>query len=819
MKNSNETALSHKQVQDTEKIIPLKTYDLTDFEKFLSDWKRDFINRMRSESKSRKRNFTYYDAVTCTSFINNPLDKKLIEYFKYVMKKPLQKNDYFKYVNTYINTGKKLDEAYFRHDERKLHEYYEKIDRDKERPYKVFNETAWRKYVLFMMLKFSGLYSKNYDDMFNVKTVDHREYNPLTNLPSVFRSILPFKIKEYDISRAFPSFIFMELGIEPFDVYELIEKPKFNMLLNVHKETENANIEKVRNQLRPLYNDRVNEVITDKRFNNKGQTFRDFSMYEEEYIKKFIEANNPKYYVRLHDSVTVLGSENCQILTFDKYINFKQKEFPKSEIRQGAKSLFYEFDPEGFCVIRPSLVSDFFIQEGFIRISKPEYDELTIIKNENKILSPFNIDSDTDSFLMRRINEEDPNPVKDAITNQTNKIRNSFKLLPAEEWKLQKDTKDSVFLPFKNGVLKVTKDETELIPYESDEIRFFMKTESMNHDFERLPDDKEFPDFGKFLSSAIIGRMVTPNEWTINEIKRIRAFYSMFGYLISNYKNPSLCPAIILSDQGANDSERRGRRGKTLITKGIEKFRLSKEKGGNEFNGNYIHNLADLDEYHDLYIIDDIPANFKYDDLYTNISGSISPQRKGTKAELIPFEMTPKFVITTNWSVRHDPEADSTNARFIEYQLTDYWNISHTPKDHFEYNFFDEWNPEQWNEFFNFIVDCVQIFLKFGLESIQYDKRTDNYNAYFYNDAKTEEFERIFEMIRGYSGGFNVSDFLTIYNDPNNALRFERYFTSKNLKKHIDAYIRYKNLNLEYRKDLRRWKEVKNDEKDEEINF
>ena len=45
-----------------------------------------------------------------------------------------------------------------------------------------------------------------------------------------------------------------------------------------------------------------------------------------------------------------------------------------------------------------------------------------------------------------------------------------------------------------------------------------------------------------------------------------------------------------------------------------------------------------------IYIIDDVPAGFKYDDLYTCILGSINAQKKGMKAELINFDI---FVVYT----------------------------------------------------------------------------------------------------------------------------------------------------------------------------
>jgi len=80
-----------------------------------------------------------------------------------------------------------------------------------------------------MLLKFKGLYEpKEMNEVFNVKTDENREYNPITSLSRPLRGMLPpsLKLKEFDISRAYPTFIDLELGINrKDDVYSLIDKP------------------------------------------------------------------------------------------------------------------------------------------------------------------------------------------------------------------------------------------------------------------------------------------------------------------------------------------------------------------------------------------------------------------------------------------------------------------------------------------------------------------------------------------------------------------------------------------------------------------
>jgi hypothetical protein len=285
----------------------------------------------------------------------------------------------------------------------------------------------------------------------------------------------------------------------------------------------------------------------------------------------------------------------------------------------------------------------------------------------------------------------------------------------------------------------------------------------------------------------------------------------MFGYLCHNYKDATKNPCIVLTDMDADDETRNGRRGKTLISKAVQEVQESIIKGGKEFDSGYTHVFADLDKKHNVYIIDDVPAGFKYDDLYTNILGDISCQRKGLKAEAIQFKDAPKFAITSNWVVPYDEKNASTNGRFIEYKFTNYYTTTHTPKDEFNCTFFQDWNADEWDRFYSFVFRCVKLFLQKGIIKTEYNKTGDNYKAYFNNDAVYSEFERIISILI-MNDNFNVSEFLSLYIDIFNPLRFEKMFTTKNTKKLIDAWagkfnIENKDFYFEYT-NRRKWVKI-----------
>ncbi|NLD23103.1 MAG: hypothetical protein GX670_02575, partial [Bacteroidales bacterium] len=432
-------------------------------------------------------------------------------------------------------------------------------------------------------------------------------------------------------------------------------------------------------------------------------------------------------------------------------------------LNNSKKSNVYNFYTSSF-TMSASHLANYFKQAGFMRISEEGNDTITIIKNENKILNPFNHKTDTIAYLKQNINHpEKREHLENLLVSKKNLIQNSWELMVPEPYNLNKDTKDAIYLPFKNGVCKITESGIEMVDYKSEEIGFFVGTQSQKHHFEEVDMDKRgIGDFEKFIIYAIVGRET--DELTEIEVEDVIAFYSMIGYLVSNYKNSAESPAVILTDHDADDEARKGARGKSLLTEAVRKVRGAMFKDGAKFETGYRHVYADLQRYHNIYILDDVLRNFNFNALYTDITGDITSERKGTHAVTIPFEDAPKFVVTTNYAVRHDKDADSTNRRFVEYKFSYFWNLENTPEKHFGSRFFDDWDEKEWQLFYEFIIACSKQFLTTGLQRIGYSKVDDNYRAYFSNSVVQEEFERIYAAMKG-KDSFSVTQFLEVHND------------------------------------------------------
>ena len=71
--------------------------------------------------------------------------------------------------------------------------------------------------------------------------------------------------------------------------------------------------------------------------------------------------------------------------------------------------------------------------------------------------------------------------------------------------------------------------------------------------------------------------------------------------------------------------------------------------------------------------------------------------------------------ISTNLTIRI--HGDSAKDRCLEFEMADYYSASVSPEKEFKEWFFRDWSKEQWNQFDNFMLHCVQCYLEKGLRS------------------------------------------------------------------------------------------------------
>lgn len=661
----------------------------------------------------------------------------------------------------------------------KLEKYIKELQSDITIEEKM-SQTRYEQLVLYAYLKLFGVYEESDDRWFNLKYQDGREYNPVTQNMSLLRHELGLELYEYDIKAAVPSFIDKILKTDKrYEVYEAIDKKTFATLLNLHNDCDSVSYEEIIIKLQVIYGDTIREVLTPEIFSQRGAFARLMNEYEEQAINDFVIANGLQHFIRCHDAIYTL--KKCTKLSYGR-IEFIEKfvePFTLSEQR------FYEIIGGDKVNTTATKYAEFLTNNGFTRVSRGD-DEIHLICTSDKSVDYFPFRSELVSYFKDNVFE--PVTLRDKVWNHIakeykSKIPEGLRLMESKELRYYKDSSKSIVIPFKNGAATVTKDKVKIVGYDNVE-GYFSKSPSMAHCFDYTSTVGDFEHF--IYRAATKSDLFEPLNTTFT------AFQSMIGYLVSTHKDPSNSICVVLSDENANEDQRKGRRGKSLLFQGISKVRKAMYKGGKDFNASYQHNLADLDESFCNYLIDDVPANFNYHDMFTLITGDIVCQLKGRKAITIPFHLAPKFMITTNYIFRYDKEDDSILGRFAEFKFSDYYNAEHQPKSEFNRLFFDDWDKAEWDKFYSFLVRCCQVYLENGLLRLQYDKELDNQKIYC-NDTN---YEFIREAVLSYSKeplpSFSIKDFLDrIKYNP-----YLREIHKNNAHKFIDAFLNSKHNDL-----------------------
>jgi hypothetical protein len=90
-------------------------------------------------------------------------------------------------------------------------------------------------------------------------------------------------------------------------------------------------------------------------------------------------------------------------------------------------------------------------------------------------------------------------------------------------------------------------------------------------------------------------------------------------------------------------------------------------------------------------------------------------ERKNKDAIRLKVEDSPKMVISTNYAIKG--EGNSHDRRRFELEIAQYYGKNLTPYDEFGRQLFDDWEIDEFKKFDNYMVYCLQCFLKNGLIS------------------------------------------------------------------------------------------------------
>jgi hypothetical protein len=261
------------------------------------------------------------------------------------------------------------------------------------------------------------------------------------------------------------------------------------------------------------------------------------------------------------------------------------------------------------------------------------------------------------------------------------------------------DTKDVSFIPYRNGVVKITKNKIDIVPY-IDIDGYIWDRQIIDRDYK--PTKTIENDFKNFVAKV-----------SAEQDTRVDALETTLGYLLHTYKDKTDQKAIIFNDQEIDDNPNGGS-GKSLVLTAIGKIRNIVKIDGKAFNpqkSDFVYQRVNLDSQ--ILAFDDVKKNFDFEQLFSLISEGITVNRKNKDEIFIPFERSPKIVITTNYVI--SGAGGSHDRRRHEIEFNQYFNAQRNPLDEYGRLLFDSWTIVDWLIFDNYMISNLQKFLSMGL--------------------------------------------------------------------------------------------------------
>jgi hypothetical protein len=326
------------------------------------------------------------------------------------------------------------------------------------------------------------------------------------------------------------------------------------------------------------------------------------------------------------------------------------------------------------------------------------------VKNDNNFIYVFEEPKIKD-FVLNELRKTGKIDAFELMANNTSFFNGTYlSMIKTIDVKFNRDTSDTSFIYYKNAAVKTTKDKIELLNY-SDIDDLIWKNQVIDRDIS-LKDE----------SDGVFKRFI----WLVSgeSPDRYYTLKSVIGYLMHSYQNEAKPKAIIFNDEMISEDIPNGGSGKGLIHRAIGQIKNIVIEDGKKFDAKSQFAYQKVNKDTQIFLMDDVPKHFNFESLFSIITEGMTIEKKGQDAYQIPFKESPKISITTNYTI--SGSGASHERRVFEVEIANYFNENHTPEIEFGHLFFSEWNEDEWAKFDNFMIRCVQYFLKNGL--VQSDK-------------------------------------------------------------------------------------------------
>ncbi len=361
-------------------------------------------------------------------------------------------------------------------------------------------------------------------------------------------------------------------------------------------------------------------------------------------------------------------------------------------------------DGKGKITVTKDLIVDFLQHEGYRNIKLNGKWE--IVKVTDNVVRFVRDTIEARQALINQINRfeelDDKPSIRDKTLSHFKEVRKSGLLDALEELNLNlvRGDKNTTYKFFRNGAVRVTCDNAEIVQYR-DLPGHVLESEIINFDIEFVSHDlTRSSDFSQFLFRCM---NANPHNY--------HSLISVLGFLSSSFKSPKNEKAIVFCDDIQSDAAEGGT-GKSLTAKALSHFNQTVIEDGKNFRqGQFVFQQVDYGTR--LLVIDDTVRQFNFESLFSSVTGAFQIEKKYQDRITIPFEDSPRVLITTNYTVFG--RGFSFERRILEVEFSNYYGRARKPANEFGREFFNEWSVSDWNLFYNFMITCISHFLKHGI--------------------------------------------------------------------------------------------------------
>ena len=284
-----------------------------------------------------------------------------------------------------------------------------------------------------------------------------------------------------------------------------------------------------------------------------------------------------------------------------------------------------------------------------------------------------------------------------------------------------RDSKSSSYRLFGNGYVEVTGDKvTPPIPYISLPDDCIVWNDSISTR-EYRPSDQSL---GSHHFRSFVANLSRDTNGDIDP-QSFERLQVVIGYLCHRCHRESERKCVILIDRLDEENQiggSHGGTGKSLLVHCLSKVVHTINLNGKAFKKSTEDRFAfgSVDETHELVNFDDAAEGFNFESIFPHITGDFHIRALRKNPTSIPGHRAPKIVITTNHPI---PGSDTSHRRRqVLVEVSSYYrelleNDGTTPADvHGGMELCgSDWSESDWNEFYQFIFECIQKYLNQGL--------------------------------------------------------------------------------------------------------